>query len=228
MIEHKKEFWGGFAMMVGFVIVLVIFFAPTFKGRNGLNYLDNLYNSISKGSAYYISELKKESNEFMGSSIKLTLKIVEKPQAAQTVRLFRAGGANVSQNGSLLEVSGDLGKILENCLADADAMYDNNGSAVSEKYGCGERQALYNWWVALKEMDKDLKKQKKFKEAKIVGLVSKKAVESAYNYYGIDPQKITDKLGVIVFSLAFYVVYTMWYGFAFMFMFEGWGMKLDH
>ncbi len=228
MIVYKKEFWGGLGMMVGFIITLVIFFAPIFEGRNGLNYLDNLYNSISKGSAYYIPEVKKESDEFKGNYVKLTLKIKGETQTAQTAALFQAGGANVNQNSDLLEVSGDLGKILENCLADADAMYNNKGSAVSEKYGCDERRALYNWWMALNEMDRDLKKQKKFKEAKIVGLVTKKAIESSYNYYGIDPQKITDKLGVIVFSLVSYVIYTMWYGFAFMFMFEGWGMKLDH
>ena len=50
MIEDGKKFWGGAGMMVGFVIVLIIFFSPTFGGKNGLDYLDNLYNSISKGS----------------------------------------------------------------------------------------------------------------------------------------------------------------------------------
>jgi hypothetical protein len=28
--------------------------------------------------------------------------------------------------------------------------------------------------------------------------------------------------------LIFYVVYTVWYGFGFMYLFEGWGMKLEH
>ncbi len=35
-------------------------------------------------------------------------------------------------------------------------------------------------------------------------------------------------LGIVIFSLIFYVVYTLWYGFAIMFMFEGWGMRLEH
>ena len=29
-------------------------------------------------------------------------------------------------------------------------------------------------------------------------------------------------------TLVFYVVYTVWYGFAIIFMFEGWGLKLSH
>ncbi|NIR12585.1 MAG: hypothetical protein GWN86_00960, partial [Desulfobacterales bacterium] len=46
-------------------------------------------------------------------------------------------------------------------------------------------------------MEKDLKRQKKFKEAKIVALVVKKAVESSYNYYKIEPQKIGDRWGIV-------------------------------
>jgi hypothetical protein len=73
-----------------------------------------------------------------------------------------------------------------------------------------------------------LKKQKKVKQAQAVELVSKKAVETAYNYYQIAPQKIGDQWEIVIMSLLFYVVYIVWYGFAIMFMFEGWGMKLGH
>ena len=76
-------------------------------------------------------------------------------------------------------------------------------------------------------MDKDLKRQKMFEEAKVVTSLKKKAVETSYNYYKIEPQKISDRLWVVVFSLVFYVVYTMWYGFSIMFLFEGWGLQLE-
>jgi len=87
---------------------------------------------------------------------------------------------------------------------------------------------MYNWWTASKEMDKDLKKQKKFKAADMVASVEKKAVETVYNYYRIEPQKISERYGIVVLSLIFYVIYTVWYGFAFMYLFEGWGLKLEH
>ena len=77
-------------------------------------------------------------------------------------------------------------------------------------------------------MDKDLKNQELFKEAEILETVKNKAVETSYNYYKIEPQKISDRLGIVVFSLIFYVVYTLWYGFAIMYMFDGWGLKLEH
>ena len=53
-------------------------------------------------------------------------------------------------------------------------------------------------------------------------------MECAYNYYGVVPQNIMDKWGIVVFSLVFYVIYTMWYGYSILFMFEGWGLKLEH
>ena len=107
-------------------------------------------------------------------------------------------------------------------------MYANDGAAISTKYQMEERAVLYNWWNALAAMEKALKAQAKFEAAKIVDLVRTKTVETAYNYYRIEPQKIGDKIGVVIFSLIFYVVYTLWYGFAIMYLFEGWGLQLEH
>ncbi|MBU0732654.1 MAG: hypothetical protein KJ573_02725 [Proteobacteria bacterium] len=228
MIADKKKFFGGFVLLAAFIVVLIIIFSPVFKGQNGLEYLDALYNCISKGSAYYIPKVKEETGNFVGKSIEVVVSISDEKQAKQTALLFEKGGASVSVDGASLRITGDLGKILENSLADADKMYQNDGKAVSEKYGYNERQVLFNWWKALNAMDKDLKKQKKFKEAKIVALVIKKGVEPSYNYYKIEPQQISDRFGIVIFSLVFYVVYTLWYGFAIMYMFEGWGMKLEH
>ena len=228
MIANKKKFYGGLVMLAAFIVVLIIIFSPVFKGQNGLEYLDALYNCISKGSAYYIPKVKEETGNFVGKSIEVVVSISDEKQAKQTALLFEKGGASVNVAGASLQITGDLGKILENSLADADKMYQNDGKAVSEKYGYNERQVLFNWWKALNAMDKDLKKQKKFKEAKIVALVIKKGVEPSYNYYKIEPQQISDRFGIVIFSLVFYVVYTLWYGFAIMYMFEGWGMKLEH
>ena len=228
MIARKKEFSLGLGLLVAFFVVLFIFFSPVFNGHNGLDYLDNLYNSISKGSAYYIPKLKDDAKAFNGSAVEMSFAMANPAQAQQTAQLFMKAGAMVNVSEAKLKVSGDLGKILDNCLADSDALYKNDGKGLAAKYGYNERQALYNWWQAFKGVEKDLNNQKKFKEAKAVANISKKAVETCYNYYTIEPQSIMDRLGVVVFSLVFYVIYTLWYGFAILFMFEGWGMKLEH
>jgi len=228
MIARKKEFSLGLGLLVAFFVVLFIFFSPVFNGHNGLDYLDNLYNSISKGSAYYIPKLKDDAKAFNGSAVEMSFAMASPAQAQQTAQLFMKAGAMVNVSEAKLKVSGDLGKILDNCLADSDALYKNDGKGLAAKYGYNERQALYNWWQAFKGVEKDLNNQKKFKEAKAVANISKKAVETCYNYYTIEPQSIMDRLGVVIFSLVFYVIYTLWYGFAILFMFEGWGMKLEH
>ena len=228
MIVNKRLFTRGLFMMIGFVVVLIIFFLPVFGGKNGLDYMDNLYNSISKASAYYIPKMVETNRDCFGEMVDVTLHMPDDRIAKQSARLFEEGGAETTLSGIILKASGDLGMILENCLDDAEAMYRNDGDQVSLKYGYDARQALYNWWVVCKEMEKDLKKQKRFKEAKVVKDVKDKAVECSYNYFGVESQKITDKIGIVIFSLLFYVVYTLWYGFAYMYMFEGWGMKLTH
>ena len=228
MIADKKEFYGGLGLLIGFVVVLVVIFSPVFKGQNGLEYLDDLYNSISKGSAYYIPKVKAETDTFAGKSVSTTIEMKDESQTQQTAALFMKGDALVNVSGTQLKIEGDLSKILLNCLADADSMYMNNGPTVAAKYGYNEKQVLYNWWQALKALNKDLTKQKQFKAASAVDMVATKAVETSYNYYRIEPQKISDRAFIVLFSLVFYVVYTLWYGFAILFMFEGWGMKLEH
>jgi len=228
MIARKKEFTLGLVLLIAFFVVLFIFFSPVFKGQNGLDYLDSLYNSISKGSAYYIPKLKDEAKTFNGNNVELSFAMANPTQAQQTSQLFMKAGAMVNVTDKALKISGDLGKILDNCLTDSDFMYKNDGKAVSDKYGYGERQALYNWHQAFKGAEKSLNDQKKFKEAKAIANISKKGIEASYNFYKIEPQSIMDRLSVVIFSLVFYVIYTLWYGFAIMYMFEGWGMQLEH
>ncbi|MCB2145826.1 MAG: hypothetical protein KQI81_05075 [Deltaproteobacteria bacterium] len=228
MIANKPKFMAGLTLMVLFTAVFIAIFLPLFGGKNGLEYLDNLYNSISKGSAYYIDAVRKDVQTLQTPDLTVTLTMKSEVQAQQTVPIFMKTGAQVGQNGAQLIVTGNMIQILNHCLDDAQHMYDNDGAAVSAKYGYAEKMALYNWWSALKAMDFDLKKQKKFNAAKMAELVNKKAVETAYNYYGIEGQNISDRIGVVIFSLIFYVIYTLWYGFGIMYLFEGAGLRLEH
>ncbi len=228
MIYNKKEFYGGGVLLAGFFVVLAIIFMPLFQGQNALNYLDSLYNSISKGSAYYIPKAMEEADALDGTSVKLTLATNTNAQAEQLAGQLMTAGALVNRNDNTVTLSADLGALMGAILADADAMYHNDDGAISQRYDIDGRRVLYNWWTALALMDADLKRQKLFKEAKVADLVKTKAVEAAYNYFGIEAEKITGRLGVVIFSLVFYVVYTLWYGFAILFLFEGWGLALEH
>jgi hypothetical protein len=228
MIANKKTFNIGLIMMVAFIVVLVIFFMPVFNGHNGLNYLDSLFNSISKGSAHFVPRLKEEVRSFDQKAIDVNLTMKSAEQARQTALMFQKAGAAAEAGGEKLKVSGNMGQIFAAILEDSDAMFFNDSQKVADRYGFEARQALFNWWTALNAMEKALTNQKKFSDAAMVATVRNRAVEVAFNFYQIEPQSISDKYGIVILSLLFYVIYTLWYGFAIMFMFEGWGMKMEH
>jgi hypothetical protein len=228
MIKKKKEFTLGLVMFISFFVVLFIIFSPVFDGHNGLEYLDRLYNSIAKGSAYYIPKVRDDIKQMGESSVDLTLAMESPAQAQQTALLFTQAGAQVNVSDAKLKVNGSFGKMLTASLDDADAMYHNNGKSLVDKYGYNERQALYNWFRAFKSAEKALQNEKKFKEARVAIQLNQKALETAYNFYQIEAQKITERLWVVTFALVFYVIYTLWYGFAILFMFEGLGFQLEH
>lgn len=228
MIAHKKEFSSGVMLMVAFIGVFAVLLSPVFNGKNGLDYMDNLYNSISKNSSYYIPPTMEKAKKFVGTEVTFTIKTAKPEEAGRMVKLLQTTDARVSQKESTLTVSGDLGKIVGNMLADADVMFKNDGKAIASKYGYGEKQALYDWYALTKAMAETFQKESKIKEYNMIYKVQTKALEPAYNYYGIQAESISNKLGIVVFSLAGYVAYTLWFGFAILFMFEGWGLKLDH
>jgi preprotein translocase subunit YajC len=228
MVYNKKEFYGGISLLVVFFLVLFMMFQPIYHGHNGMQFLDNLYNSISKGSINYSSQLKGDMEKFNDKAIDVTLNYGTEAQAAQSAEMFIKAGAQATAEGKSLHLAGSLGALLKSSLDDAQVMYDNDGEAIEAKYGIEPRRVLYNWWTSYKLMNKALGNQKEFAAAKAVDTVQTKSVEASYNYFGVEAQSITDDIGLVIFSLVFYVLYTLWYGFAILFLFEGWGLKLSH
>jgi len=125
-----------------------------------------------------------------------------------------------------LMVNGDLEKIFSTCLEDTESAYHNRADDLGARYGLEARPALHSWWVALGAMERDLNRQKLFAAAQLTHTVQAKTVECAYNYYGIEAQQIRDRWGTVLFSLVFYVLYTVWYGYGIMYVFEGLGFEL--
>lgn len=228
MSMEKKLKTRGIIMLAMFFVVLCIIFMPIFKGHNGLDFMDNLFNSISKGSAYFIPQLMEKAKQHEGTAVDLELAMKDEQQAQQSAKLLEAGGATVAVTGSTMKVTGDLGAILQNALADSDVMFANDGAKLVEKYGFNERLVLYNWYNTLKSIQKNLNKQKNFEQANIVSRVIKRGVQVSYNFYTIKPKSIKDALLLVTLSLGFYIIYTLWYGFGIMYLFEGLGLKIGH
>ena len=226
VIVDKKKFFVGLAMAVLFFAVLAAMFMPWFGGRNAFRASDHLFNTISKGSTYYIPGLRKKAKKHRGKAIQVTLKIDNSKTAENARAMLSRNGADVTGSAATIEVKGDLGRFLEAGLRDSDDMFHNRGRKVSGRYGFDEKAVMYAWWVVFKESVRSLKAQKKFKEAAFMEEVQNRAVAVGYNYYRIEPKKAATKAGILTFALVFYVVYTLWWGFAIFYMAEGVGLQL--
>ncbi|MEW6602884.1 MAG: hypothetical protein AB1499_18065, partial [Nitrospirota bacterium] len=177
-------------------------------------------------SSYFIPKIKKDNEKFAGKTFAADIKLDKAEEAENIAKLFTVAGAQAEVQGTKLKLSGDLGKLVESVLNDSDAMYNNDGAKVSGPYGMGEKDVMKNWWLALSKMAKAFTKEKKLAEAKLLNDVNKKAVETAYNFYGISAQKVSENAVLMTGLLVFYVAYTMWWGFAIFYIFDGIGLTM--
>jgi hypothetical protein len=207
--------------------MLALMFSPVFgEGKNGLVYADDMFNKLSKGSSYFIPKVAKSNEKFNTTTIAMKVKLDKPEQNDLTIKMFAAAGAEAKTASPEPQINANLGSLMSAVLQDADDMYKNDGQKLVTRYGVDEKEAMASWWNVLKVMDKELKKQGKIAEAKIVSDVMKKAVEPAYNYYKVDAQKVSEKAAIMTGLLVFYVVYTMWWGFAIFYMFDGIGLTM--
>jgi len=238
----KKSLGVGIALAVSFLVVLVLIFSPIFgDGKNGLVFADDLFNKLSKGSSYFIPKVAKDNEKFMGRMFTVSIKMSkpeDKPgdaekRAERAAKLFAVNpGAKVEVKGSELKIEGDIGLVLKAALEDSDVMFKNEGDKLKAKYESAMatddiKQMFRQWNNILPKISKEFAKEKKIEEANIVSAVTKKAVETAYNYYGVEAQKVSDKAVLMTGLLVFYVIYTMWWGFAIFFIFDGIGLTMS-
>jgi hypothetical protein len=246
MAQAKKHMSLGIIMALSFLVVLFLMFSPIFpktadgQPQNGLQWADEMFNQLAKGSSYFIPKVAKDNEKFMGKMFSAKFNVAkpeDKPgegeqRAKRATQLFMINpGAKVEVNGTELKIEGDLGLVLKAALDDADAMFKNEGDKLKAKYATAMetedvKQIFRQWNNTLPKIDKNFKKEGKIEEANIVTAVTKKAIEASYNFYGVEAVKVKDRAFLMTFLLVFYVVYTMWWGFAIFFIFEGLGLSM--
>jgi len=235
IVRNKKMFSLGAVFAISFLAVLFLIFSPLFGGKTGLQFADDSFNRLSKGSSYFIPKVSKSNEKFMGRMFTAHIK-VDKPEdkpgdaekrAANISKVFTTAGAKAEVTASTVKIEGDLGKVLASALQDSDAMFKNDGEKIKARYGTDDEKKMFRQWHnALAKIMKEFQKEKKIEEAKMVSDVMKKAVEPAYNFYKIDGEKVIDHAGMLSGLLVFYVAYTMWWGYAIFYMFDGLGLSM--
>ncbi|MBE0429156.1 MAG: hypothetical protein IBX61_04710 [Thermoleophilia bacterium] len=228
-IRNKKEFTLGLVLQAAFWISFAIMMSPVFgEGRNILNVTDDLFNSVSMASvAKYIPEARETAETVVGEEVSFTTEGKDEGQTERIRQLLEQNGAAVTGEQEL-QVQTDLGILLEGAADDSQTMFDGEGAALASRYGYDERHVMNDWWTALDEGARDLTRQGEFEASNVVNELLEKAVEPSYNYFGITPKSASSEAPLIILSLAGYILYTVWYGYSLLFMFEGWGLRLEH
>ena len=230
MIVNKKSFTKGLLLMVTFAAVFCAILTPIFPGEKGnvvgLDYADNLFNRLSKGSSWFIPDITPRAAAMKGKEVEVAVPLKKAASAEAVVALFTASGATANAQDGLVHVKADFGKLLESVLADCEAIYNDNPEPVRAKYGIDGYRALAFWWEALQPMIKELQKIKRIPEAQLTDLVVRKGIEPAYNFQGIKAGSVKKEFAIMLALLIFYVIYTLWYGFAIFELFEGIGLSM--
>ena len=226
IVKNKKQFTWGLTLAASFGVILVLMFSPIFHGENSLQAADRLFNSIAKGSTNYFPGILEKNKQFKDTTFEATLKLDDEEMAGKAGKLLAEAGVGSVVDGAEVKASGYLGQLVQAALQDSEAMFHNQEEAIAAKYGYPGKVVVYVWWSTFKSLDKEFKKQKMFAASSFLADVVKKGVEVGYNFSGIVPQKASTKAGILSFSLVFYVVYTLWWGYAILFLFEGVGMQM--
>jgi hypothetical protein len=245
IVRNRRRFAAGIVGLASFFAVLAVWLSPVAGGRSGLAWADNFFNRLSKGSVYSLPELRRKAEGFRGRALEARFVVRGDPaaspsgqpaedarKAAQVAAFLKralpgedaAAGTEIAVAGAEVRVSGDLGGIAQVLLTDAEPLYHNRDEGFQERYGLGGREALYWYWVLFGDAYKRYVGRTEIEAANFASAMRTKVCEPIYNFSGIAPTRAGDVSGQLVFLLAFYILYTVWFGFSILLLFEGMGI----
>jgi len=246
-VTNKSAFGKGMALLVSFTAVFVLIMSPLMKDskgnpQNGLDYADEFFNKLSKNSSDYFDQVKEAAAKQKGKQLAMAVTIAkpdpkdEPDPAKQQVKAnadaqaiakaFQAAGATVEVKENVLNLKADLGAMLDFATAKSMKVFAVVGPEAEKPENVADRKMLKDLWKGFGAIIKPLQKDGKVAEAKSIDTVMKKGIEPAYNFFGIPGEPVSKNIFLLTFLLAFYVVYTMWYGYGIFFTFEGIGMSM--
>jgi hypothetical protein len=233
IVRNKGPFIRGCLLLASFAVIFCVLLMPIMhdeKGAplTGLQYADNVFNELSKGSSNFIPAMREQAAKRDGTRVELSVVLKKKELAPLALNILRKAGADTAASeGDKITFSGNLGKILLAAVEDADALYRNDAGAVTGRYEVSSPLEVSSaWWHLLSPCIKELQKQKLISEAAAVDQVVRRAVEPGNNFFSIEPAKVSDHVMLMGIMLVFYVFYTLWYGFAIFDLFEGIGLTM--
>lgn len=226
LIVNPGKFKIGIAGLAVFCVVLGLSLFPTIDQKPALQWADKLFNGLAKNSANHHSEARKIAAKLTGTSIDLGIRPRDFADGPTLVKLISQNGADamIASDGRV-RIQGDLGRLAQSALADATFAFNNEERQIALKYQMPATEVLYCWWIVFDGLTRRYIQDNRGSEAGFAKLMTAKILEPAYNFRNIEPSRIADHTLPVLLLLGFYILYTIWYGFSIMFIFEGLGIS---
>lgn len=224
MIRDRAKFNIGILGLVTFFIALTIWLSPVIDDQTGLQWADNFFNQLSKNSSHFIPRVSQDAERYRGKGFQAQVTVKDPAIAQHIAQLFARAGSEAKTRGNQVTLAGDLGAVAKIVIADAEVMYENREHDLQAKYGFPGREVIFCWWTALDAIYQQFVDSGDVTTSNFASALKTKVCEPAYNFAGITPRNASDAGLLLFMLLAFYIVYTVWYGFSILYLFEGLGI----
>ena len=228
-LASPRKFALGAGLLAAFAVLLVLMVSPVFDGKNLLAVADDLFNSRAKSSVDNIAKAESQADTWAGTVVDLGVAAREyADQDKMLVVLADHADAVVTPDGRV-RVTGDLGGLAQAAVSDAEAMFVNEPDRLEVAYaGVSAPETLYYWWIVFDGLARRYVQENRADEAAFTRFVSAKVLEPAYNFRGIQVRSSSDSAVKLTGLLVFYLAYTVLFGLAIMYLFEGLGIGATH
>ena len=227
VIVDRRKFALGVAGLVVFAAMLVLGFFPLYRGDNALQWADRMFNRLAKDSANYIETGKQKAEKFVGLTVDLGVNPKDNIDKAELARLIQLNGldAGLLDDGRV-RITGNFGQLTAAALQDAETAFNNENRRLEVKYGMSSEEVIYCWWIAFDGLTRRYLQENRATEANFTKFMTTKVLEPTYNFRGIHAYSVKDNALQVIGLLVFYIIYTLWYGFSIMLIFEGLGITV--
>ena len=227
LLAHPRSFGLGCAGLLAFAAVFAAGTVPFGEHKNAMAWADNFFNQLAKHSAFYIVEGQKKAAMFAGQEVNYGMAPREFADKDKLAKLFDVHGFAIeSLPDKRIRVKGDLGALAQAALQEADLFYRNDTAPIEAEYGFKATEAIYCWWLVFDGLTRRYTQDGMGAEADFTKFMTAMVLEPAYNFRGVEAKSIGDSVMPVVFLLLAYVVFTVWYGFSILLIFEGLGITM--
>lgn len=225
-VIDRKKLAIGLVGLVSFFVALAFWVSPVIDHKTGLEWADGLFNQLAKNSIYFMPAAARMAAKFEGVVVDIGISSRWPGADARVAQIVRANGMSARVIGDgRVRVMGDLGLLGRAAAGDADLLFKGEEQELQKKYGMTGKEVIYYWWTAFDGLTRRYIQENQASEADFAKYMTTRVLEPSYNFARIKAENISENAGTIVFLLGFYILYTLWFGFSIMYLFEGFGIK---